>query len=197
MWHRLGRVREAEAKLELLEQTSATSQFQAALAESWSRLGRHERAARMLSALVSVEPANDALRFQFAVTLEATGRPLEAIAEYRRLLASSEKRDPVLNNLAWLLATHPDEAVRDPNAALRLAEQTTDSAAGATPERLDTLAVCYAACGQFEQASETAAEAFQLSKGTGQLELGEQIEARRKLYQQGKPYHQKAAASSD
>ena len=49
------------------------------------------------------------------------------------------------NNLAWLLATHPDAALRDGEEAVRLGERAA-VLTGDAPEALDTLAAAVADC---------------------------------------------------
>jgi serine/threonine protein kinase/tetratricopeptide (TPR) repeat protein len=64
--------------------------------------------------------------------LNARGRPTEAagayrqaVAGYRAVLDLDPNRVTTLNNLAWLLATCPDEQFRDPPRALELAKKAT------------------------------------------------------------------------
>src|SRR5256885_16729553 len=70
---------------------------------------------------------------------------------------------PALQNLAWILATHPDPAKRDPADAVRLAERANDLSGRHSPEMMDTLGASYAAAGQFDQARDAAASAKQLA----------------------------------
>lgn len=57
---------------------------------------------------------------------------------------------PALNNLAWFLATCPDDAVRDGQRAIALLEPAMDQSA----QMLDTLAAAYAESGDFDHAGE-------------------------------------------
>jgi tetratricopeptide (TPR) repeat protein len=67
--------------------------------------------------------------------MTARGRPAEAADAYRQALAGyravldlDPNRVTTLNNLAWLLATCPDEQLRDPPRALELAKKATELA---------------------------------------------------------------------
>ncbi len=119
--------------------------------------------------------------------LARLGRPREAQAHLREALA----RDPGLGDaaleLAWLLATCEEAALRDPEQAVRLAEAELRRAGGAGARREDVLAASYAAAGRFEEARAAAAraEAAARAAGSGALEA---IRARRALYAAGLPY---------
>ena len=65
-----------------------------------------------------------------------------------------------LNEIAWILATHPDEAVRDPLRAVAVGRRAVELAEGSEASMLDTLAAAYAAAGDFEEARKTARAAI-------------------------------------
>ena len=63
----------------------------------------------------------------------------------------------VANDLAWLLATHPDAQVRDGAAAVAVAEETQRASAAERAGKedaglLDTLAAAYAEAGRYAEA---------------------------------------------
>jgi tetratricopeptide (TPR) repeat protein len=82
---------------------------------------------------------------------------------YEKSLALQPDQPQVLNNLAWLLATCPDERLRDPVLALALARR----AARRDPSAyiLDTLAECYFANEEYELAVEAGRRALALAEG--------------------------------
>ena len=95
------------------------------------------------------------------------------------------------NNLAWLLATTPHPAIRDPQRALELATRAAKITAGAggEPRVLDTLAAAYAACGQFSQAVEVGKVAIVKARAVRfPLRFVSMLETRLKLYQSGSAY---------
>jgi hypothetical protein len=100
----------------------------------------------------------------------------------RSLLESAVAARPdaplVLNNLAWLLATHPDPQVRDPRRAVDLAERAVDATRGKTPSYVDTLAAARAAAGEFEQAAEIASRTARALRAAGASEPAAQVEQR-------------------
>ena len=86
------------------------------------------------------------------------------------------KDHELAHNLARLLATTPDPAVRDGATALRLASAVRDRTGGRDPRVLDTLAAAYAAEGQFDLARETARQAAALATELGQADEALEIE---------------------
>ncbi|MBK8231768.1 MAG: tetratricopeptide repeat protein [Candidatus Eisenbacteria bacterium] len=109
---------------------------------------------------------------------------------FRKALALEPGWTEAANNLAWLLATTTDPAVRDGNEAVRIAKEAAARAEGPDPILLDTLAAAYATAGKFEQAITTVERALALARQRGDAALEQEISARRALYQSGKPFLQ-------
>ena len=99
-----------------------------------------------------------------------------------------------MNNLAWILATCPDEQVRDPAEALQLAQRAAALTEHANASILDTLAGAQAAAGQFDHAISTARRAMTMAHDAGHSALAEQVKQRLQLYEQGKAYRQQQPA---
>jgi tetratricopeptide (TPR) repeat protein len=102
----------------------------------------------------------------------------------------------VQNNLAWLLATLPQPEGGDPDRAISLAHRACELTGNQSIPDLDTLAVAYAAAGQFDAAVAAAQKAIDLARSTGQAELGKEIEARLELYRSRRAYSRSAGATS-
>jgi tetratricopeptide (TPR) repeat protein len=117
-------------------------------------LERFEEAERELRA--ALERADEPLtRLVLAQALAARGAHAAAVAEYRRALTGMAAPPPkALNDLAWLLATSPDDAVRDGREALRLAEGVVRATSEGQAEALSTLAAAHAELGDFARARE-------------------------------------------
>jgi Tfp pilus assembly protein PilF len=116
------------------------------------------------------------------------GQIYEAINCWNRALELRPDWLTVLNNLAWIRAAHPNPQLREPNRAIQLATKACELTQHKEPAVLDTLAVAYAASGQFEKAVETAQKALSLAGGPGNEELRKQMEARLVLFSQRQPY---------
>ena len=97
-----------------------------------------------------------------------------------------------MNNVAWILATHPDPAVRHAEEALQFAQRAVARTGRADPYLLDTLAAACASAGQYDRAVEAARKALDLLAGSGQESVTEKIRSRLERYEQGQPYREKS-----
>ena len=119
--------------------------------------------------------------------LQRTG---DAIKQFDAALALNDKFLPSANNLAWLLSTSTDDAVRDGARAVELSERVCATRGARSPSNLDTLAVAYAEVGRFDDAIKTAEEAIKLAKGAGDLKTSGSIQKHLTLFRQKKPYRE-------
>ena len=120
-----------------------------------------------------------------AQSLIKSGRFKDAIIQYDRAYRASPDSLDVQNNLAWILATCPDKALRDAPRAVTLAEQAARSTNYADASTLDTLAAAYAESGAFEKAVMTQRKAIELTPATSRSDLQKRLD----LYLSGQPYH--------
>lgn len=125
-----------------------------------------------------------------ADALSAVGRARDAAGHYRAALKLNPDQPEPLNNLAWILATHPDEKLRDGKEAVRLAERACQLTHSARPLMLGTLAAAYAETGQFTNAVETARRAETLAAQQGDAGLAAKNRTLRQQYEQGQPHRQ-------
>jgi tetratricopeptide (TPR) repeat protein len=91
------------------------------------------------------------------------------------------------NLSAWLLATSPDDSLRDGREAVKLAQQANESTGWRDAGYVDTLAAAYAEIGNIEKAVEYQELAANMEART----LGashKALEARLELYRKHKPY---------
>jgi tetratricopeptide (TPR) repeat protein len=121
--------------------------------------------------------------------LASQGRISEAVAHYKEALRLNPWHADTCNNFAWLLATREESTPEDRAWAVQLALRAVQSVGQQAPD-LDTLAAAYAATGRFGEADAYAQEAVKLARATGQTALADQIEARARLYRNGKAYRE-------
>ncbi|HUU95678.1 MAG TPA: hypothetical protein VM487_08050, partial [Phycisphaerae bacterium] len=88
---------------------------------------------------------------------------------------------------AWLLATCPDDSIRDGSRALQLA-RAAGQRTSKNARLCDTLAAALAELGDFQQAVQQATEAVRLAEKSGQPELARRIARRLEGYRAGRPY---------
>lgn len=112
-----------------------------------------------------------------------------AVRLLRRSLALAGDSD-VANLAAWILATSPDPAVRDGNAALALVAPIAKSESG-DPAVASTLAAAYAETGRFEEAIAAAERALALVRQAGGEEAAQSLLAERlATYRERRPWRQ-------
>ena len=137
---------------------------------------------------VSIDPELAMAHARLGAILGRQGRVPEAVAKFREALRLNPDLAVVKNNLAWLLATHPDATIRDGNESVRLAENLARATSFAQYAVLDTLAAAYAETGKFELAVQTIVKALELARSSGQTEVAAEMEERLQLYQGNRPY---------
>jgi tetratricopeptide (TPR) repeat protein len=120
------------------------------------------------------------------------GRIGEAVDSWKKSLELRPDWPEVLNNLAWLEATHPDARFRNPREAVELSRRACKLTGYRDISMLDTLAVAYAAAGDFPSAIETVNRALELAESSGQQAFVAEARERLKLFQSGRPYRQSA-----
>jgi tetratricopeptide (TPR) repeat protein len=86
------------------------------------------------------------------------------------------------HNLARLLATSPDPAVRDAPRAIRLAVEVCDRTGDRDPRALDTLAAAYAAAGQLDAARAAASRAVARARELGDQQTAAEIAEHARRY---------------
>ena len=134
---------------------------------------------------------NEALRLQphplanyhMALALLSQGNAQDAVPYYRKALDLRPNWPEALNDLAWLLATHPSTGLRDGIEAVRLAERACELSHRQEARFLGTLDAAYAEAGRFEEAIRTAEAARQVALGAQQPEIADAAAERLKLYQ--------------
>ena len=132
--------------------------------------------------LQKADTADFAVANALAFALLRVDRSAEALEVLKRAHARYPNEANVAHNLARLLATAPDPALRDGATALRLALEARDRTGGRDPRVLDTLAAAYAATGQLALSRETAEHAVTLARQLGDLEMARDIAANAKRY---------------
>jgi tetratricopeptide (TPR) repeat protein len=90
-------------------------------------------------------------------------------------------------NLAWILATASDESIRDGARAVQLAEDVVRRAGHPNAIVLRTLAAAYAETARFSDAIETARQAIEISRATGNEGLVNDLERSITAYRSNQP----------
>jgi tetratricopeptide (TPR) repeat protein len=157
------------------------------LATALSRLGRPAEAVEVYRQALEISPDSGNVQFGLALALARIGRVDEAIGHLRQAMRVAPDLPGPIAYLAWILATHPDDGLRNPPEALRLALRAVAMTQGRDAPTLDALAAAYAASGDFERAVQTADQAI---AAAGSSAPGiDAYRRRRALYARGEPYY--------
>lgn len=127
--------------------------------------------------------------------LRGNGKAAEALGLYAATLKVRPKDPLTANNYAWILATHPDAALRDGAKAQHWARVACDATNNKIPPLLGTLAAAHAEAGNFERAVDVSKLAIASAREFKKEDLAARLEARMKSYQNKKPYRDSTLAS--
>jgi Flp pilus assembly protein TadD len=165
------------------------------LANILNSQGRVDEAIIHFESALPQMPDSIHARYQLALLLHGRGNDAAAITQLRAILQLDPGHTAALNNLAWILATCPDNAVRDGHEAVKLAQHAEQISGGSAPEILDTLAAAYAESGQFSEAIDAAGRALDLATRQNNKPLMDAIRAQLKFYEARSPYREIRTAS--
>ena len=154
----------------------------AGAAHAHYQLGQPEQSREIMEELLATQPGSARGHARLADFAREAGDLEWAARQYREALALEPDRRSAANNLAWILATAPDPALRDPRASIELAERALRGLEPPDPNYLDTLAAAYAAAGRNADAIATASRALQIATDAGQPELADGLRARLEGY---------------
>ncbi len=115
------------------------------------------------------------------------GFPNEAIAHYEKASEFAPEDPRSRNNIAWLLATSSDAAIRDGARAVALANEAVELSNGREPSFLRTLAAAYAESGRFSEAVAVARQASVIATMQGKTKLANGLEKDLVLYRSRLP----------
>ncbi len=154
---------------------------------------RHKKALRIADRLIKADDSNwQAYRLRGDVYL-AMGKHADAIKDFEVVLDNMSDDDDdysgILNNLSWVLATSPDDKVRDGNRALELGLKACEQTDYEKPHILSTLAAAYGELGQFDKAIQWSEKAVELGRKEGNEQV-EQLEEELKSYRAKKPWRE-------
>ena len=160
------------------------------LATALSQAGQHDEAARQYSELLQLMPDNPNILCNLALALVMAGQPVEAVRHYREAIRLRPDWPVALNDLAWILATHPQAEVRNGTEAVRLAERSCELTHHQQPAFMETLAAAYAEAGRFTEAIAAAQTARELALAHGEKELAESNQQLIEQFRSGHPFRQ-------
>ncbi len=189
-----GRLGEAEAHLRRALQinprdASGLSEIHINLGYVLMQQGHLEEALGLFQQSVALRPDFRAYNSIGSIQ-HRQGKRAEALQSYANALIVLPDMSVTLTNMAWILATAPDDSLRDGKRALQLALRANELSGGADPIYLHTLAACYAENGDFAHAIATAQHAIERAQAQSMKPLIEQLRSEISLYELGLPYRE-------
>lgn len=155
--------------------------------------GDIREALQHLRASLATKPDNYLAHFSLAQALASLGDYPDAKSHYEQTLEFGPNFTAAKTQLAWLLATCPNDSVRDGKRAIELLDPLVKENKKALPLAIDSMAAAHAEVGEFDVASQSAQNLFlqvqvlakQDSRWVPYLRA---ILQRAKLYRAGQPY---------
>jgi len=154
--------------------------------------------------LAAKQPREAIARFTRALEIEADNFPCRrgrsdaaismgdhpaALADLEKALTIKPQDTGVLNNLAWLLATSPDDELRDGKRAIELAARACEKTNWKEAHIISTLAAAYAETGDFDSARKFSRQAVE--QGSADGDVKQQLEAELASYEAAKPWRER------
>ena len=184
-----GQLEEAAEHFALaLEQESRNAELLYNAGLTQMGLRRLGRAADHFRRALEVRPDDVTTNFHLANALLAQGDAAGAVVHLRRALELRPGWPYAANNLAWILATHPSDGIRDGIEAVTIAEGVCRASNYKDHATLATLAAAYAEAGRFADAVRTNERAMEIAGEKGQGRIVEQLRERHGLYLANRPF---------
>jgi Flp pilus assembly protein TadD len=155
-----------------------------------TRTGKPDEALAEYVEALRILPGSAEAHAEMAVLLSQRRQTSEALLHYREALRLKPDAPEVLNNLAWLRATHPRPEFRDGAEAVQLAQKACALTRSQQPMFIGTLAAAYAEAGRFADAVNAAQAARDAARAANNQELAEKNEKLIELYRAEKPYRE-------
>ncbi|HTR41147.1 MAG TPA: tetratricopeptide repeat protein [Pseudomonadales bacterium] len=168
-----------------VELVPGSATYQCGLGNAFLQKGEINEAIARYQKALEINPDFPQAHYFLGYCFFRTGRTADAIAHYQRAIELQPQYLPVLQKLAWILATWPDASIRNGNKALALAEQANQLTGGQNPETLRVLAAAYAGTGQYTEAVSTARKALALAKSD--TALAKELQTEMEAYQNNTP----------
>jgi len=164
------------------------------LGEAYVALRRNDEARAEFERILELRPGDALALYQLGSLAQLRHQLDEAVRLYRAALEIDPTQLQASNNLAWILATHPDAKFRNGKQAVELAEQICERTNHERPSYLDTLSAALAEAGRFEEAIKAATRGANLAIGADQIDLAAAMVQRQKLYESKQPYRDESLA---
>jgi Tfp pilus assembly protein PilF len=152
------------------------------------RKGNYDEATLHFEKAVAADPNLAEAQYSLGnVLYYLQGKTPEALEHWRTALRLNPNAVPVLNQTARVLATTPQDSLRNGALAVELSEQAVRLSGGTNPAILDTLGAAYAESGRFADALQAVRRAQDLAAEQNNQRLIEALKTRAALYEAQTP----------
>ena len=188
----LGKYDAAVEELQNLHKASPKdSQIVLQLGMLYTGMKKYGKAVEVFTSILAEHPDDvEAMRCRGDALLNL-GRRANAVSDYERALKLKGHDSGILNNLAWLLATAPEDSLRDGHRALALATEACRQTDYKQDFILSTLAAAYAETGDFDSARKWATQAVEAKPGEhAEPSTKDELKKELQSYQANKPWRE-------
>jgi tetratricopeptide (TPR) repeat protein/cell division septation protein DedD len=154
---------------------------------AWSQKEDYPRAIADCTEALHLNPRAAKALYSRGFARDRQGDPGGAMRDYIQVLKVNSGYIEAFNSMAWIMATSPDDRLRDGRRAVAYAEK----AVGSSPPDinfLDTLAAAYAEAGRFEEAIAIENRIVSLLAAARQADAIPMHVKRMNHYEEGRPY---------
>jgi len=186
-----GRLADAERELReavRLKDTSAAAH--ANLGPILCGSGKLDECILHLERALALDPDYSSAHANLAEAYAARGKRVRAAEQFALALNAAPDRPFLLNRLAWLLATAPEDSIRNGPRAVELAERAASITARQDIMSLETLSAAYAEVGRFDDALRTGREALGLAERQRHEATAAAIAHRLQLFERRQKYRE-------
>jgi Tfp pilus assembly protein PilF len=182
--HAAGRLVEAEQQLReavRLRETSAPAHGN--LGAVLCALGQTDEGIQHLERALALDPEYTTAYGNLGEAYASEGQRAMAAQYFTRAVDAAPDNPFLLNRLGWLLATSPEEGVRNGSRAVEVAQRAVSITARQDVMSLETLAAAYAEVERFDEAVATEREALSLADRQGNRDLVPELATRVSLFE--------------
>jgi tetratricopeptide (TPR) repeat protein len=186
-----GRLADAERELrEAIRLKENSAAAHANLGPVLCSLGKLDECIVHLERALALDPEYTPAHANLAEAYGASGQRARAAQQFALALKVTPDKPFLLNRLAWLLATSPEDSIRNGPRAIELAERAVSIAGRQDIMSLETLSAAYAEVGRFEDALKTGREALGLAERHGDEATAAGLARRLQLFEMRQKYRE-------
>jgi Flp pilus assembly protein TadD len=180
-----------EAVRQLSPELRSNPKFAGVIAElgaAFESQGKLDDALARYRQAAALAPFKALYRLNVGVVLHQLKRTEAATVEFREAQRCDPRWWLAASQVAWRLATHPADRVRNGTLAVQLAQDACNATNHKAAPALDALAAAHAEVGHFNEAVDAARKAIALATQAHRPDLVQQYEQRLRRYEAHRPF---------